>query len=303
MTTQPDNGQHFPRIFSDTLRVVGNYYFNLYLVQGANASALVEAGVSATVDSVIAQLEAVGVEPDYLVLSHPHTDHFTGLAGLAARYPSATVVAGIGAREFVIHPKAAGTMMAEDRFISEQLARRGLKPGRPPVDTIAFPDDYLSVDGSHSIDLGGIHLDLLQVGGHSPGNLVAYVPEKKYLLVSDSLGFHYPGRGFCPLFFTGYPDYMATLEHLAGLDFDILGPAHQGALEGAAARQAMNRARRAGLDFAAGLSADLRDAETVAGDLFRRYYKDEFGLYSPENIMNCMRLLVRRLREATGPAE
>jgi beta-lactamase superfamily II metal-dependent hydrolase len=50
-------------------------------------------------DRVIGQLEALGVEPDYLIPSHPHSDHITGLPGLMERYPGARVVAARQTRE------------------------------------------------------------------------------------------------------------------------------------------------------------------------------------------------------------
>jgi hypothetical protein len=86
--------------------LVGNYFFNQYLIRGTRACALVEMGVTAVVDAAIAQLDSLGASPDYLVLVHPHTDHITGLPGLMQRYPGARLVAGEGAREFALHPKA-----------------------------------------------------------------------------------------------------------------------------------------------------------------------------------------------------
>ena len=72
----------FPRLLTDGLWVLGNYYFNLYLVKGEQASALIEVGISAVVDDVIRQLEVLQVSPTFLVVTHPHADHITGLPGL-----------------------------------------------------------------------------------------------------------------------------------------------------------------------------------------------------------------------------
>lgn len=288
----------FPRLLTDNLWVLGNYFFNLYLVRGRKAAALIEAGISATVDAVIDQLENLQIEPDYLVLTHPHSDHFTGLPGLRERFPRAAVVTGSGAREFVQHPKAAGMMIAEDRFMSRQLAARGIVPGRPPLERIEFPPNHTAVDEALVIDLGGLTLECQRVDGHAPGNIVVHLPQLHTLILSDSLGFHFPGRGFCPLFFTGYPDYMATLERLAALQPKIIGPAHQGPLFDRQAGDALSRARQDALDLHARIISAHERGEDICGRLFKEYYQDEFKLYSPANIESCVQLLVRRALES-----
>lgn len=295
-----DIGAHdtFPHKLSDHLWVLGNYYFNIYLVKGSRFSALVEAGVSAVVDSVIEQLEFLDVSPDYLVLTHPHSDHFTGLAGLRECFGNARVIAGQGARDFVLHPKAAAMITIEDRFISDQLAARGITPGRPPITAIDFPDNCQVVEDPVQIDLGGITLTCFKVNGHSPGNILVHIPQLDAVIASDSLGFHYPRRGFCPLFFTGLQGYMATMDHIAALQPRIIGPAHQGVLSGPSAQAAIETAMRATREVFERVVAETRGHEKLIAELFDQFYRDEFTLYSQENIHGCMRLLVRRALEA-----
>lgn len=290
--------QDYPLSLTDNLQVLGNYYFNLYLVKGAEASALVEMGVSAVVDTVIDQLDELDIAPDYLVVTHPHTDHITGLAGLRERFPQARIIAGKGARDFVLHPKAAATMTAEDRFMSDQLRKKGIEPGRPPVESIAFPEGHIMVGQEMIFDLGGLTLKCIPIKGHSPGNIVVHVPEIDTLVLSDALGFHYPGRGFCPLYFTGFKEFLATLDDLADLKPQIVGPGHQGPITGQAVEMAFAEARKATLAIRDRIMADTRDPRAIANDLFDQYYKDEFTLYSEANIRNCMQLLVRRAHEA-----
>ena len=52
-----------PSALTDNLWLLGNYYFNLYLVRGKNGSALIEAGISAIADRVIQQMEALDISP------------------------------------------------------------------------------------------------------------------------------------------------------------------------------------------------------------------------------------------------
>ena len=72
----------FPQKIAEGLWVLGNSYFNLYLVRGREKSALIEHGVSATVDETANQLDRLKVTPDYFIVLHPHPDHIDGLPGL-----------------------------------------------------------------------------------------------------------------------------------------------------------------------------------------------------------------------------
>jgi len=294
---QPEPYHHCPLELTPDIWLLGNYFINLYLVRGRRASALFEMGVSAVVDDVIGQLEGLDIAPDYLVLAHPHTDHLSGLPGLLQRYPGARLVAGEGARDFVRHPKALPGMISEDRHIAKRLGEVGLPAGRASLQTLPFPEDHHIIRKTQDIDLGGVTLRCIPVEGHAPGNLVAHVPEKEALLVSDSLGFHYPGRGFCPLFFTGYDPFMETLTELAALEPELVGPGHQGAVTGPTAAAVFERAREAADEVLGIVGAGTGEDAIIAEQLFEKFYVDEFTLYSPENIMGCCRLLVRRARE------
>ncbi len=298
MMKQPTLFENCPIQLSDDIWQLGNYFFNLYLVSGTKASALIEMGVTAVVDAVIGQLESLGVSPDYLVLTHPHTDHITGLPGLMERYPGARLVAGAGAREFARHPKARGGMVYEDQFIARRLEQEGMPAGRAPLEGLPFPEDHHVVASTADIDLGGITLRCIPVQGHSPGNIAIQVTESKALFVSDSLGFHYPGRGFCPLFFTGYAGFMKTLGDLESLKPEIIGPGHQGAITGPDVEKAFRQSQAAAVRVLETVRSNKGTDEAVARAFFKEYYVDEFTLYSEKNILNCCRLLVRRAREA-----
>lgn len=290
----------FPRQLTDGLWVVGNYFFNLYLVKGEQASALIEVGVSGMIDGAIQQIETLGIKPAFLVVTHPHSDHITGLNALKEKYPQALVIAGEGAPEFLVHPKTARAMIAEDQHMSAFLAAHGIAYGRPPIDEPPTLENCLIAGDGHEMDLGGLTLRFLTATGHSPGKIVVHVPEIDALILSDSLGFRYPGRGVLPLFLTNYADYMATLDRIEALKPAIVGVAHQGPLVGQQVQEAFEESRRTALHLRNRITADTRSAEEIINDVFNEAYRDELTMYTPENIMNCARLLVKRARE-DGP--
>jgi 2-aminobenzoylacetyl-CoA thioesterase len=288
--------ESFPGQLAPGLWVMGNYYFNLYLAQGEQVAALIEVGVSAVVDSVVSQLRSLKVAPSFLVVTHPHPDHVTGLDGLRERFPQVLVVTGEGAPDFLASPQVANALVREDRHMTEFLAANNIEPGRPPVvDPPSLMNCLVARDGDE-MDLGNLTLRFMAVDGHAPGTIIVHIPEINALLLSDSLGFRFPGRGIFPLFFTGYSGYMETLDRLEGLRPEILGVAHQGPLAGDQVGHAFQEAR----DHARKLRDRIlahRDPEEAIQDVFREFYKDEIAMYSKENIMECARLLVKRARE------
>jgi len=287
----------FPRELAPRLWVLGNYFFNLYLVRGDQASALIEVGVSGVVDDIIRQLELLKVRPTFLVVTHPHADHVTGLAGLKEKFPHALVVAGEEAAEFLAHPKAAPAVVREDRHMSEFLAAHGIQPGRPPVEEPPSLQNCIVAHEGDEMDLGGITLRFMVAKGHAPGKIIVYIPEIKALILSDSLGFRFPGRGVFPMFLVNYADYIATLERLEKLNPAILGVGHQGPVIGGEVEEAFRDAREKAVELRSKIINDSRDDGEVIQDVFNEFYTDEMTIYTRENIMNCAKLAIRRAKE------
>ncbi|MBU8910860.1 MAG: MBL fold metallo-hydrolase [Desulfobacterales bacterium] len=288
----------FPIEIDQNIFILGNYFFNLFLIVGNRHSALFEVGISATVDTVINQLELLDINPDFIISSHPHSDHITGLPGLAKRYPKARIVSAAGAKEFIEHPKAGPLLIKEDKFMSKSLANLKIKPGRPSLEKIPNLDESLVIDNKQSIDLGRITLDLIKVEGHSPGNLIGVLNSKRILFCSDSLGFHFPGRGYLPLFFTHADLYLSTLTFIKEFNPSIVCPAHQGPLSGKAAVTGIQESLDITLNTIKNIKQSTLSDEMLARDIFEQNYKDEFALYTADNIKNCAALIVKRAKEA-----
>lgn len=289
--------EDFPLSLTPEVTLLGNYFFNLFLIQGEKKSALFETGISGITDRVIGQIESLGAAPDFLIPSHPHSDHITGLPGLAERFPRAEILTAAGAAEFIFHPKAGPLLIQEDRFMSLGLERLGIRPGRPSLEKV--PDLFASrvIRNRTEIDLGGLCLELIPVAGHSPGNLMGLIRKENILFCSDSLGFHFPGRGFWPLFFTGADAYLQSLEFIQTLNPTLICPAHQGPLKAAEAKNGIQEAIASTHAAIQRINTPLVSDDDLAMELFQESYRDEFTLYTQKNIENCSRLLIKRARE------
>ena len=287
----------YPLSLDKSLFILGHPYFHIYLIKGKNASALVETGISATADTVIAQLSSLGVRPEYLIVTHPHSDHIAGLDALKQAFPNAVVIAGQGAAAFLDHPKTVESLILEDRHMSSFMLDRGVVSNRPAILKAPSISGCTVIVGGDDLDLGEIKINFVDARGHSPGNILIHIPVLSAVLASDSLGYRLSGLGFFPIFFTGYADYMATIDAIDSLKPEILGLAHNGIIQGPDIRKTLQEAREAAQRIMARILHDRRDDEAVVQDLFRECYRDELTLYTGENILGCCRLLVRRVRD------
>jgi glyoxylase-like metal-dependent hydrolase (beta-lactamase superfamily II) len=280
----------------ERLRILGHPCFHIYLIKGRDRSALVEMGISATADMVIGRLSSLGVRPDYLIITHPHSDHIAGLDAMREAFPRAFVIAGQGAAAFLDHPKTAQSLVEEDRYMSSFMAEHGLPSGRPPISRAPSLSDCVVMTSNDTLDLGDVIVCFLDAMGHSPGNLIVHVPALRAVLASDSLGYRVSGAGFFPTFFTGFADYMATIDAIVCLAPEFLGLAHNVVARGPDVRKILDDARSAAVRIMERIRNDGRKDKLVAEDLAREYHRDELALYSGENILSCCRLIVRRVR-------
>ncbi|MDI6743127.1 MAG: MBL fold metallo-hydrolase, partial [Smithella sp.] len=281
--------------------VLGNGYFHIYLIKGSKACALVETGISATADLLMEQLLYLRTIPDYIIVTHPHSDHITGLDSLRKSFPEASVMTGRGAESFVRHPKAATSMIAEDIHMLESMKALGLCTSGKSIISAPMLSETRIVNSGDEVDLGDLTIRFLEARGHSPGNILVHIPDMNAVLVSDSLGNHYPGKGFFPTFFTGYQEYMETMDDLQTLDTDILGLAHNGLfLHRDDIKNIFQKAREDAVNLRKYIIANNENDDDLANRLFELFYMDELSVYSPRNILNCCRLLVKRSQESNS---
>ncbi|MDD5712027.1 MAG: MBL fold metallo-hydrolase [Smithellaceae bacterium] len=285
------------RFQREALCLLGNAYFQVYLVKGEKSAALIETGVSATTAGIVAELTNLGIRPDYLIITHPHSDHVCGLASLRQAYPDAKVIAGKGAAAFLDHPRTAAALIHEDRHMATFLAAEGLV--EPPEYSEGLPSlqGSLPMGEGDELDLGGVTLHFMEAKGHAPGNILVHIPALDTILAADSLGYRCSVQGFFPVFFTGYRDYLETIDRIADFKPRALGMAHHGFLQDVAVNAAIKKARDDARRMRKRIMTNGTNEDVLAQEIFQDYYRDELTLYSPGNILSCCRLLVRRARD------
>ena len=294
-----------PQRLSPSVWRLGAYHIACYLVRGARASALFEAGISATAPLVLAQLDDLGLDREevrYLILSHAHSDHACGQAGLMACLPRATLLMTEGSRNILAKPAVAEHFAMEDDYASAQVRQReGLDAlGPSPSCLPLLPEPVEEVTAGQELDLGGVSLRFLPADGHAPYGLLGLIPQEKVVLASDSVGYGTARGPEYPMYFVSYVTYQETMAGLARLEPEALGLGHQLCLSGGEVGPYLDRAARR-------LEADRReirrqharglDPEVLAQRLCDKYYHDELTIFMPESALAGCRLLVRRSLE------
>ena len=84
---------------------------------------------------------------------------------------------------------------------------------------------------------------------------------------------------------------------MESLKAHILGFGHQGPLMGSAAKNAFRESRQATFAMLSRVMNEDKKGDELAEEIFRECYRDEFTVYSEENIRSVGQLLVRRGRE------
>jgi glyoxylase-like metal-dependent hydrolase (beta-lactamase superfamily II) len=256
---------------------LGERYVCQYLLVDAERSLLVDTGLRDMPDTVIAPyLERLGRglgDIDDVLISHADVDHCGGDRTLRARAPGARLLCGESDRPWV---ESNAAMLAGNYRWYEPYGFG------PPPDVIEFLERELGGDapvdvglrGGETLRLGpGRRVEVLALGGHTPGHLGLWDPSTGAAIVIDAvLGdgiYDRAGARLIPPRYYDAAGYEATIRRLRALDPELLLTAHYPVMEREAARVFLDRS----LDFVravrGAVRAGLRAGKAELPDLTR----------------------------------
>jgi glyoxylase-like metal-dependent hydrolase (beta-lactamase superfamily II) len=192
---------------------------NVYLLDGGDELALVDAGAGRDTDSVLRAVEDCGYDPArirHVLLTHGHADHAGGCAGLRQR---------LGAAVWASEETARFVRDGDEQAISLDVARAA---GGYPADYrfAACPVNQIVEDGT-PFTIGALVITPLATPGHANGHTAYLVNdgERRCLFAGDLL----MCGGRVLLQYThdcSLPLLGASLRRLHGLSVDALFPGH-----------------------------------------------------------------------------
>src|SRR5580693_763716 len=148
------------------------FHVNTQMIEGPTAVVIFDGQLLLPyADEVASYVQTLGKPVDRIILSHTHTDHWSGLEVLAERFPDARVFALDGIADQV---RARGTARLDSlrRIYGDKLATK-----------VTVPTETIT-EGPQRID--GVTYDFKRfVDGESDLQLAALLPDQKVLMAFD----------------------------------------------------------------------------------------------------------------------
>lgn len=256
-----------------------------YLIVGER-TALIDSGVSTTPEEhLLPEMERARLQPDLLVCTHGHVDHFGGNGAIREAYPN---------MEIAIHEADASWAEDHERHLHEMYmcmpkdwqfedgGRSLLEQCGPNVAV----DQYLT-DGDQ-LRLGSYEFTLMHTTGHSPGHVMLFDPDKKVAICGDvALGWGPTvpeGVPHQPSYYYDPDLYLEGAEKARALSAELYCTGHFGVLD----KQEMNKLVDDSRDFvrsfeewslAALDTREPRSLHAVATEVARHIPGYDFGFH------------------------
>jgi len=179
--------------------------------------------------TILGYIKAVaGNKPiKYLIWTEHHSDHIFG--SIVFVREGAKVIAH---RNAYVHLKEIGGIKGYVEFMKRKINEeyRALVEKGYDIGSIMFegvedvwPD--ILIDSEYSLRLGDLEIKLIPSPGHTPSNIVVYLPRCKVLFAGDTIYSRYPPN---TKFTTPklIKEWIRALNHLYTLDISIIIPGH-----------------------------------------------------------------------------
>ena len=229
-----------PAIYKLYIPLTGNALKNL------NCYVLIDGGESLVIDTgfrngecraaLMGGLAQLGVSPEHtrLFITHLHSDH----CGMAEYfdYPDTTIYMGGPEYEYLLYTleciadssmySFSAPLLAEGFPEEDLYAASANNPARIFMSSRAFP--VTKVYDGDMLRIGSVKVEVVSVPGHTPGQMILYLPGQKILFSGDHVLFDITPNITCwagvhnPL-----GQYLRSLDKILTYDIETVFPGHR----------------------------------------------------------------------------
>jgi glyoxylase-like metal-dependent hydrolase (beta-lactamase superfamily II) len=296
-----------PLQVTKNITLLGSELFNLYLVKG-ETYAIVEGGVSGITYPFLKQLSQLNVPPEaisHLVILHSHFDHMMVFPTLKGRYPWMKIVTSDLNRTIFTSERILAKIFDSDRKITLALKERGIILEAPNLQPYNIFSLDIPVQEGSVLDLGkGMKMKFLEIPGHSPDCLGAFLEDDGVLFCSDGAGFYTPPDFFRPNYWYRLDEAEKSIDKMKAIDPDILCRGHYGVMIGKdLARKHLQMNRQSIEIFKTFVLEKIQggwSVEEITQDVTVRFSRGFLELFPPEENYRLWKLLIQRTLEHFG---
>jgi glyoxylase-like metal-dependent hydrolase (beta-lactamase superfamily II) len=253
-------------------------------------------------------LKELNVPPEaisHLVILHSHFDHMMVFPTLKGRYPWMKIVSSDLNRAIFSNERILAKIFESDRKMTLALKQGGIISEAPALQpNTSFPLDITVSEGS-ILDLGGgVRMKFLEIPGHSPDCLAAFLEEEGLLFCSDGAGFYTPPDFFRPNYWYRLGEAEKSLDKMRAVEPGILCRGHYGVMKGKdLARKHLQMNRQSIEDFKAFVLEKINagwSVEEMTKDVTERFSRGFLEFFPAEENYRLWKLLVQRTLEHFG---
>ncbi|HOO38381.1 MAG TPA: MBL fold metallo-hydrolase [Deltaproteobacteria bacterium] len=276
-----------PGTITERITFLGKRESCIYLLGDSDEYTILGGGMTYIIPDVMAQLEALGIDEKRitrLIILHAHFDHTGIVPYCRKRWPWISVCASKKAQRRFGEPRTVETIVNFNTMLLNNIpeATRGdLVP-----DAHGFVVDEVLADGD-VIRCGDLHLEVMEVPGHSTCSIAVYVPEEKALFASDAGGILFQDTVFTAAN-SNFDHYQQSLEKMAGLDIAVYLAEHYGALTGKDAKEFLPRSIESARQTRALIEETYRalgDVSATTEKITEMFTQASSGYFLPREIM------------------
>jgi 2-aminobenzoylacetyl-CoA thioesterase len=259
-----------------------------FVVRGKTKNAMIEGGfnlLSLLYLKHIKEILGESAPLDYLFITHSHYDHLGAAGYLKKHIPKLKVAA----HERVVPLLKKESVLAMMNRLSE--IQRGLFRDIAGGEDLAIrPVEFdIAVKEGDEFDLGGLHVRVLEVPGHTRDCLAYYIPETGTLFPGEAAGVPEgkEGDGAQVEFLSSYEDYIASIDKMIALAPAMICFGHGWVFTGSDATEFLRKSRAATFVYRELIERYIREAggaiEPAIETMARKEYDEKGTIYQERN--------------------
>ena len=230
-----------------------------FLININRKNLLVDSGFSFCAENMIRNIKSAlgGESLDYILLTHSHYDHASGIPYCRSHFIDAKLVSSEYAAKIISKPSAVETMRELNRSAADEHG------------VIEFEDklDLLKVDitvrEGDVIDLNGVSLQVIEAPGHTRCSTAFYIPQEKFLISCETIGCLIGDNDAIPCYLVGYGMTLDSINKILNLDVGKILVPHFGVLEGSTCKTYLNNVLPAAERLKNFIVTDYRQGKSI----------------------------------------